>query len=366
MSIKTNADRMTEYGELKPAVINAKATIVVVFCVLCFQAARQVASSQANQAPEVVGVAVDIPGVVKGGTKIERIKEGFNGLDDPIGLMDGTLVFSESGARRLHRMDTTTNQSSVLVAESNESHGVTQDARGRLISAQARDGSTRIGVIHPAGREVVLADNFEGKPFSRPNDVIVARNGGVYFTEPGLTVQQAEALVKEQGGKPLAPRLPPAVYYIPPGKAALRIEEKMIRPNGIQLSRDEKTLYVSDSNGIHVIAWDIQPDGLVRNRRNFATLEGRSQRDNGLGGIKTFADGMTIDNEGRLYVATGAGVEVLSRQGQHLGTIPVRCPPADCQNVAFSGPEKRTLYIAGAGSLYKVAMVARGFTGRAK
>ena len=74
---------------------------------------------------------------------------------------------------------------------------------------------------------------------------------------------------------------------------------------------------------------------------------------------------MTIDNEGRLYVATGAGVEVLSPKGQHLGTIPVRCPPADCQNVAFIGPEKRTLYIASAGFLYKVAMVARGFTGRA-
>ena len=104
----------------------------------------------------------------------------------------------------------------------------------------------------------------------------------------------------------------------------------------------------------------------MRNRRNFGTLEGRSQRDNGLGGIKTFADGMTIDNEGRLYVATGAGVEVLSPKGQHLGTIPVRCPPADCQNVAFIGPEKRTLYIASAGFLYKVAMVARGFTGRPK
>jgi len=172
--------------------------------------------------------------------------------------------------------------------------------------------------------------------------------------------------VKEQGGKPLAPRLPPAVYYLPPGGKPIRIEEHMIRPNGIQLSRDEKTLYVSDSNGIHVIAWDIQPDGLVRNRRNFGTLEGRSKRDNGLGGIPTFADGMTIDAEGRLYVATGAGIEVLSPQGQHVGTIPVRCPPADCQNVAFSGPGKKTLYIAGAGSLYKIEMVAQGFTGRAK
>jgi gluconolactonase len=150
--------------------INLKVTGVVVLCVLCFQASREVARSQANQTPAVVGVALDIPGVVKDGTKIERIKEGFNGLDDPIGLMDGTLVFSEPGARRIHRMDAKTHQSSVLVAESNESHGVTQDARDRLISVQAQDGSTRIGVIHPPGSEVVLADNFEGKPFSRPND----------------------------------------------------------------------------------------------------------------------------------------------------------------------------------------------------
>ena len=346
--------------------MNVKAAIAAVLCVLWVHAAPDVARGQANQKPTVVGVALDVPRVVKGGTTIERIKEGFNGLDDPIGLMDGTLVFSEAGARRLHRIDTKTNRVSLLVADSNESHGVTQDTKGRLISAQAWDGSTRVGVIYPPGSEVVLADNFEGKPFSRPNDVIVARNGGVYFTDPGLTGQQAEALVKQQGGKPLAPRLPPAVYYIPPGGKPIKIEENMIRPNGIQLSRDEKTLYVSDSNGVHVIAWDIQPDGLVRNRRNFGTLEGRSTRDNGLGGIKTFADGMTIDNEGRLYVATGGGIEILSPQGEHVGTIPIACPPADCQNVAFSGPEKRTLYIAGAGSLYKVEMLAQGFTGRAK
>ena len=97
----------------------------------------------------------------------------------------------------------------------------------------------------------------------------------------------------------------------------------------------------------------------------FGTLTGRSTRDNGLGGIKTFADGMTIDNEGRLCVAAGGGVEVLSEQGQHLGTIPVKCPPADCQNLAFA-ETKTTLYIGGAESLYKVETIARGFTGRAK
>src|SRR3970040_1941187 len=125
---------------------------------------------------------------------------------------------------------------------------------------------------------VVLADSFEGRPFSRPNDLIVARNGGVYFTDPGLTTQQAEALAKRLGGA-IGPRLPPAVYYIPPGGRAIRVEDKMIRPNGIQLSRDEKTLFISDSNGTEIIAWEIQPDGLVRNRRALGTLTGRSNRD---------------------------------------------------------------------------------------
>src|SRR5882762_9415899 len=115
---------------------------IVVSCA-AFQAAHTAA--QALQAPAVVGAAVDIPGVVKGGTPIERILTGYDGLDDPIGLTDGTLVFSEPGARRLHRMNTRTNEASVLVADSNESHGVTEGARGRLISAQAWDGSTRIG-----------------------------------------------------------------------------------------------------------------------------------------------------------------------------------------------------------------------------
>lgn len=318
------------------------------------------------QVPAVVGAATEIPGVVKGGSPIERILQGYKGLDDPIGLRDGTLVFSEPDGRRLHRLNPRTNEVSVLVAQSNESHGVSEDSAGRLISAQAWDGSTRIGVIYPPGREAVLADKYDGMPFSRPNDLIVAKNGGVYFTDPGLTAQQAEDLVKRHGGMPLGPRLPPAVYYIPPGRAPVKIEDDLIRPNGVQLSRDETKLYVSDSNGDHIIAWDIGPNGLVESRREFATLKGRSNRDNGLGGIKTFADGMAVDNDDRLYVATGGGIEVLSPQGEHLGIIPVRCPPADCQNIAFSGPTKQTLYIGGAGSLYKVEMIPRGLTTRAK
>ena len=75
---------------------------------------------------------------------------------------------------------------------------------------------------------------------------------------------------------------------------------------------------------------------------------------------------MAVDSDDRVYVSTGAGIEVLSSQGEHLGIIPVGCLPRDCQNVAFGGPTKQTLYVAGAGSLYKVEMLARGLTERAK
>jgi gluconolactonase len=221
-------------------------------------------------------------------------------------------------------------------------------------------------VIYPPSAARTLADGYRGQPFSRPNDLIVARNGSIYFTDPGLTREQAEELAARYAGRPLAPRLPPTVYHIPPGGEPIAIEENMIRPNGIQLSKDESTLYIGDSNGDHIIAWDIEPDGSVRNRREFGQLHGRSSRNNGLGGIRTYADGMAVDDDDRLYVTTGIGVEVLSPIGENLGVIPVRCPPRDCQNLAFGGPGKRTLYVAGAGSLYKVETLARGLSTRAK
>ncbi len=338
----------------------------VILSVLISQAFAVVASAQQGYAPVVVGTATGIPGVVEEGAEIVRILTGYNGLDDPIGLMDGRLLFAEPDGLRIHSLDTETNEVTVLVAESNESHGITQHPDGHLISAQAWDGSTRIGVIYPPEAEAVLADEYDGMPFSRPNDLIVARTGGVYFTDPGLTAGQQQELVERYGGEPLGPRLPAAVYYIPPGGDAVRIEDQMIRPNGIQLNRDETVLYISDSNGDHIIAWDIRPDGLVENRREFGTLLGRSNRDNGLGGVKTFADGLAVDSGDRLYVSTGGGIEVLSAEAEHLGIIPVRCLPRDCQNVAFGGPDRQTLFVAGAGSLYKIDMLASGLTGRAK
>lgn len=310
-------------------------------------------------------VAPGIAGVVAKGTRVELVRGGLAGADDPIAVPGLGLVFSEPDASRIAVLDAN-NRISTLVEQSNESHGMTLDSRGRLMSAQSRDGQTRIGVIYPKGQEAVLADNFEGKPFSRPNDMIVDKKGGVYFTDPGLNGAQAALLQKAAGAKPLAPRLPPAVYFIPPGGKAIKIADGIERPNGVQLSRDERTLFVSNTNGVYLLAFDIQPNGIVRNRRNFGTYEGRSRFPNGIPGTMTGADGITIDSDGRMYGLSAAGVEIFDSQGAHLGIIPMSCGGLDCQGVAFGGADKKTLYVAGHGELFRIAMLAQGFMGRAK
>src|SRR5262249_17461272 len=152
------------------------------------------------------------------------------------------------------------------------------------------------------------------------------KKGGVYFTDPANTAPGT------------TPTLPPAVYYIPPGGKAVKIADGIEFPNGVLLSRDEKTLYVNNTRGEYLLAFDIKPDGTVSNRRNFAKYEGVTSNN---GQFTSGADGLAIDMEGRLYAATSTGVQVFSPQGQHLGTIPLSRPP---QNLAFAGPEKKTLY----------------------
>jgi gluconolactonase len=193
-----------------------------------------------------------------------------------------------------------------------------------------------VGVLAPT--PAVLADGFEGQPFRRPNDIVVDRNGGVYFTDDGNPPE----------GQPRKP----GVFYITPAGRLVKLDDDIEFPNGVMLSPDEKVLYVANSGkGEFIVAFDVGPDGLVSNRRNFARLVARSG-----------ADGLAVDAAGRLYVASG-GVQVFSQQGQHLGTIPI---PRSTQNVAFAGPDKKTLYVVGSGAVYKIAMLAEGFKGRAK
>lgn len=299
--------------------------------VTLFWAATVAASPQAPS-PEVP--APTIPGVIAAGTRVQVVKEGFASVEGPIGLPDGHLLFADENAVR--RIDHRSDAVSTLLEETHV-NALALDALGRLIGA----GRQGVSVIHPKDRVAVLA----GGPNVRPNDLVVDRKGGVYFTVSVGT-----------------PDSGPGVFYVPAGGRAFQVVDDVKYPNGILLSRDERTLFLNNSRGEYLLAFDVQPDGSLRNQRNFAhyPVLGKTPE----GDLTSGADGLAIDGEGRLYAAaTIAGVYVLSPEGVLLGTIQL---PRQPQNLAFAGPDKRTLYIVGRGSVFKVRMVAQGFQGRAK
>lgn len=311
-------------------------------------------SAAAQNAPNTVILqpAPDIPGVIKGGTLPDIVVRGLRSADDPLWLPDIGLIFTESQNNRVVRLDER-DQVTTFIGDLHGPLGQTFDRQGRLISLQTQAGFRGPRVIWPPGRETVIADQFDGKPFGRPNDIVSDAKGGVYFSDLPMP--------------PLPPgTMAPAVYYVPPGGAPVRVAENVGRPNGLQLSRDEKILYVNDTAGIHAYAFDVLPDGRLSSHRVFATYVGRDRSVGPDQPQRSNADGLVIDDAGRLYALTEAGIEVVSADGDHLGVIPVWCITRRCQNLAFGGREKRTLYVAGGGTLLRMQMLARGFGGRVK
>jgi gluconolactonase len=319
--------------------------------IVALAAAVSLAAAQTSPDTVVLRPAPNIPGVIKSGTMPQIVVRGLRAADDPLWLPDIGLVFSESAANRVVRLGAD-GQVTTFVGELHGPLGMTF-AQGKLISLQTREGFTGARVIWPADEETIVADMYDGQSFGRPNDIVSDRKGGLYFSD--------------LGPRPTPPgALSPAVYYVPPGGAPIRVADDISRPNGVMLSRDEKTLYVNDTGGIHAYAFDVLPDGRLANRRIFATYVGRTRPIRASDPPVASPDGLVIDDEDRVYALTEAGIEVVSPAGRHLGVIPVWCITRRCQNLTFGGPEKRTLYVAGGGTLLRIPMLARGFAGRVK
>jgi len=288
----------------------------------------------------------NIPGVVAGGTRVALITDTLNGTEGPVALTDGTLVFTEGGARRLTRIDKDGKLSTFV--EGLQSGGLGFDPKGRMIANDNTDGKQGIYIVYPKGAEATLVDR-KTQGFMGANDLVVDTKGGVYFTQP----EQANV-----------------GYIRPDGKGITIVAEKITRPNGITISPDEKILYVNDSRGEYLLAYDVQADGTVTNRRNFVRYE---QVNNSAAGgdvgpglrypVTSCADGLAVDKEGRVYNAGCNGIQVYSPQGRHLGTIPTA---RQVQNLAFAGPEKKTLYLVGRNAAWKIETLTQGHQGRAK
>lgn len=295
-----------------------------------------------------------IPGIVAAGATWKLAWQGTDNADGIIGTADGGVLFAKEQPRQVNKLDKD-DRVSVFLKDTHGAGSLSIDAVGRILAVErtctdpGRPASAAPCVEPPAVAVIaperkVLADNFGGKPLGRLNDLVADKNGGVYFTVGGAFYVNSRGEVTSLGDS--------------------------IRANGIILSPDEKTLYVT--NGGVVLAFDVQADGTVANRRDFAKLEAGGN-----------GDGMAIDATGRLYVTSGPGVQVFSRDGMYLGLIPT---PRSVISVAFSGPAKKMLYVVGGGALgpdgkelvtpegvrnnaktiYKLQMLAQGFAGRAK
>ena len=300
----------------------------------------QGAATQAPPEPPATDtVAPNIPGVVRGGTKVQAISGDFNATEGPVALPDGSVIFTESGAKRLTKIDKDNKISTFL--DNIVANGLGFDQGGRLFAVITEPDNQRIAIVYPKGSEKVLADRTSAPTLNAGNDLTIDRKGGVYYT-----ILDAQTVM----------------YVAPDGKIS-KAATGITRPNGLILSADDKVLYVNDARGEYVLAYDVQPDGSLTNRRNFAKYDRTDPLTEGPFKLTSGADGLIIDNDGRLYVAGLSGVVVYSPQGQHLGTIPVSRRP---QNLTFGGPDKKTLYIVGRGAAYKVEMLAQGLRSRAR
>jgi len=282
-----------------------------------------------------------IPGVVAPGVKPDLVKEGFVFTEGPVGTYDGGLFFSDIGSKTIYHMDP---DGKITIARGN-----TLGANGLAFNASelyAAEGAGKlISRGNQNGRVATVIESTDAVPLGAPNDIIFDSRGGFYFTDPGTA--------------PLLPKDPNRrgkVYYVASngGRGPLQVDDQLAFPNGLTITPDGKALLLDDTLGDTIWAINLAPKpkdkGKGVQKSAFAKIP---ELKDGISG----ADGMAVDREGRVYVATSVGIQVFDKKGKPLGTIKVPRTPS---NLAFSGPDKRTLYITAREGLYKLKMLSQG------
>lgn len=297
-------------------------------------------------AQESRGPQATIPGVIAAGVRVEEVRGGFKGLEGPVAAPDGGLFFSDIPASITYKLEPN-GAINVWREMTNGANGLFLARDGRLLAAEG--AGRRIVAVAPDKRVTPLATQFKGQPLRAPNDVIADGRGGTYFTDPAPR-PAPDVAPKESGN----------LHYLTPKGEVLLLDGEIRRPNGLTLSIDEKTLYVGDTEGEFVYAFDVGADGRVSNKRQFARL---LEPEKGSLGPRSRADGMAIDAAGRVYVTTAAGVQVIDPRGKHLGIIRL---PSVARNAAFGGKDRRMLYLTALESLYRVQLLAEGPANRSK
>lgn len=326
----------------------------------------------AASAPEDTGSIVRLdPGldaIVPAGAKLEKLGTCCKWTEGPVWIHAGYVLFADIPGNRIMKWLPTGGISVFMHptgfmgketygGPESGSNGMTLDRRGRLtIAGHAQRDVYRLESLAKGSKITVLAEKYQGKRLSSPNDLVYRSDGSLYFTDPpyGLPTQGDKDPLKELSFNGVY-RIPKALAHAPgapPDDAHLELVIKdLTRPNGIAFSPDEQYLYIAVSDPNHKVwmRYDVEKDGSVTNGKVF--YDATSDKADGL------PDGMKLDQKGNLYSAAPGGVYIISSEGKHLGTIKM---PEKTANLNWGGADARTLYIAASTSLYRIRLKIPG------
>ncbi len=274
--------------------------------------------------------------LIEEGETATLILDGFQFTEGAAWHPDGFLIFSDIPANTIYRWSEGSPEAQVFRNPSGNTNGNAFDNNGRLISAE--HGNRRVSITDSSGNITTLADSYDTKRLNSPNDLTIASDGRIYFTDPPYGISQGQEELGFYG-----------VYLVDLDGNLNLLDDSFIRPNGIALSPDESKLYVNDSQEKFIRVYDVQADGSISNGRLFADLSSSP--------LSGTTDGMKVDSSGNVYTTGPGGVWVFSPEGEALHFIAV---PENTTNLSFGGPDYSTLYVTASSSVYKIETNATG------
>ena len=295
--------------------------------------------------PAVVSVDPSFDAYRLMSASIERLATGCRWAEGPVWLGDTrALVWSDIPNNRMLRWDEETGQVSVFRKPSNNANGNTRDRQGRIVTCE--HGGRRVTRTEHDGTLTVIADSFQGKRLNSPNDIVVASNGAIWFTDPTFGI-----LGWYEGNK-ATQELPMNVYRVDPSGAMDVVAEGINQPNGLAFSPDEMLLYIVESRSVprKILACDVKGKTLGDRRVLISAGPGTP-------------DGFRVDVEGNLWCGWGMGkdgldgVHVFNPAGKLIGRIDL---PERCANLCFGGVNRNRLFMAASTSIYSLYVNTQG------
>ncbi|NGN41724.1 SMP-30/gluconolactonase/LRE family protein [Mesorhizobium sp. CGMCC 1.15528] len=266
---------------------------------------------------------------------VDTLFSGGRWLEGPVYVPASRhLLFSDIPNNRVMRYNECDDSISVFQSPSNFSNGHTLDAQGRVVSCEHL--MRRVTRTEHSGDITVIADRFDGKRLNSPNDVVVGRDGAIWFTDPtyGIATEYEGSRSESEIGSS-------NVYRIDADGSISLVADGFVQPNGLCFSRDERVLYIADSGARpgQLLAFEVVEGRSLTNRRLLRECE-----------IGIY-DGFRVDRDGNIWTSAGDGVHCLSADGTLLGKIKL---PEAVANVCFGGPNFNRLYICATRTLFAV------------